>query len=92
MRGVTLFSLKCSPMFSLFLLLLLSEYVHTITDYQASILECRELSYTLLILKQCYIKCTRVYEKQRELQKILTLTRHISRSIHLTHRYIRNHK
>lgn len=51
-------------MFSLFLLLLLYEYVHTITDYQAAILECREVSYTVLILKQCYIKCTRDYEKQ----------------------------
>lgn len=69
MRGVTIFSLKCSPMFSLFLLLLLYEYVHTIPDYQAAILECREVSYTVLILKQCYIKCTRDYAKQRELQK-----------------------
>ena len=56
-------------MFSLFLLLLLYEYVHTIPDYQAAILECREVSYTVLILKQCYIKCTRDHEKQRELQK-----------------------
>ena len=31
--------------------------------------ECREVSYALLILKQCYIKCTRDHEKQRELQK-----------------------
>jgi len=30
---------------------------------------CREVSYALLILKQCYIKCTRDHEKQRELQK-----------------------
>ena len=72
MREVTLFSLKCSPMFSLFLLLLLYQYVHTITDYQASILESRELSYILLILKQCYINCTRDHEKQRELQKSYT--------------------
>ena len=70
MRGVTLFfSLQCSPMFSL---LLLYEYVHTITYYQASILESRELSYILLILKQCYINCTRDHEKQRELQKSYT--------------------
>ena len=74
MSGVILFSLKCSPMFSvlLLLLLLLYEYVHTITYYQASILESRELSYILLILKQCYINCTRDHEKQRELQKSYT--------------------
>ena len=73
MSGVTLFSLKCSPMFSvLLLLLLLYEYVHTITYYQASMLECREVSYILLIMKQCYINCTRDHEKQRELQKSYT--------------------
>ena len=68
MRGVTLFPLKCSPMFSLLLLLLLYEYVHTITYYQAPSLEHRENSFTLLILEQCDIKCTRDHEKQKELQ------------------------
>lgn len=67
MRGMTLFSLKCLPMFSLSLLLY--EYVQTITYNHAYILKPREESYALLILKQCGIKCTKDHEKQRELQK-----------------------
>lgn len=93
MRGMTLFSLKCLPMFSLSLLLY--EYVQTITYNHAYILKPREESYALLILKQCGIKCTKDHEKQRELQKKkknLTHIRHISRNIHLAHRYMRNHE